>query len=77
MSRSSFKAGSSLGHSSLSSASDKTRSRSEVGLRSTPLQGLTATISCLAAQVKIALAAARVWLATIGASIRGHHQPDV
>ena len=45
------------------------RSRLEVGLRSTPWHGLTATISCFTAQEKIAEAAARVWLATIGASI--------
>ena len=60
---------SSRGHSSLTSASESTRSRLVVGLRSTPLHGLTVTISCLIAQEKIADAEASTWLATIGASI--------
>ena len=70
-------AGSALGHSATSSASERTRSLSLVGFLSTSLHGLTATISCRIAQLKIADAAASVWLATIGASIREHHGSDI
>ena len=70
VSRINFSAGSSFSHSSLTSSSDRTRSRSVVGLRSTSLHGLTVRISCLIAHEKIADAAASVWLATMGASIR-------
>ena len=52
------------------SLSARTRSRLLVALRSTPRQGLAATISCFAAQEKIAEAAASTWLASTGASIR-------
>jgi hypothetical protein len=50
------------------SLSARTRSRSVVGLRSTPLHGLMpVNFSSLIAHEKIAEAAARVWLAAIGA----------
>ena len=68
--RISLSAGSSFSHSSLTSASDSTRSRSVVGLLSISLHGLTVRISCRIAHEKIADAEARTWLARIGASIR-------
>ena len=75
--RISFSAGSSLGHSRLTSASDRTRSRSLVGLLSTSLHGLTVRISCLTAHEKIADAEASTWLATIGRIDPDHHGADV
>ena len=77
VSRISFKAGSSLGHRTLISASDKIRSRSEVGFRSTPWHGLTATISCFTAQEKIARGRGQGLVGDDRGLDRGHHQPDV
>jgi hypothetical protein len=51
------------------SASLSTGSRLVVSFRSTPAHGFTATMSCRAAQPKIALAAASTWFASTGAAI--------
>jgi hypothetical protein len=50
------------------SESDNTRSRLAVALRATSLHGFSESISSLIAQLKIALAAASTWLATVGLS---------
>src|SRR5262249_40439132 len=52
------------------SLSDSTRSRSRVSLRSTPRHGLLASNSCFTAHEKMAEAAAKTWLARMGASMR-------